>query len=110
MMSYSKCYLSNDFSKEVLFTDSGLIVAPEALLNGVQIRDWVAQLKVKPQAFATCSLYLLRELHLQEIHVEYIKLQGGRSFDINDLDGIEILERELEQSDRYINHEFAKQT
>jgi len=119
----SVCYLSNDFSQ--FSFDSGIILCPEGLKNGEQIKAWVADLKNEPKSFATCSLFLIRELELQG-NVKVVNLNtdtdlyllnntpvsnnqfaGKTSFD--EVGDIEILQRELEQADRYMNFNFLKE-
>lgn len=91
-------YLSDDFSSENL-SDS-VVRFPETGLNGQQIREYVKNLSDKEISIATCSLYLLRELYLQKIPCLFIN--GNRqSNDVDSIGNIEILDRELEQSDRY---------
>ena len=104
--SRSVCYLSNDFSVQPL--PEGTVIAPEGLWNGPQIIDWVSTLKDHPDVFATCSLFLLRELHLQGIPCDFINLgvQDEPVQSIEDLGDVEILDRDLEQSERYMDHEM----
>lgn len=94
-------YLSNDFSKITL--PNGCERFPETGLNGKQIRDYVKNMKDK--TIATCSLYLLREIELQKIEAKFIN-EGIESDSVNDVGAIEILDRELEQADRYIRMDF----
>lgn len=105
--SKSTCYLSNDFSQINLSQFSGILIAPEALLSGPQIQIWVANLREEPKIFATNSLYLLRELDLQHIPTIYINIIDGKIQppveNIDCLSNLEILDRELEQSDRLLN-------
>lgn len=104
----SVCYLSNDFTKtKHLFFDH-ILVAPEALLNGAQIQQWVADLRSSPKLFATNSLYLLREVYLQGIPCTYVNILDGviqpAVESIDDITNLEILDRELSQADRYVDH------
>ncbi len=56
--------------------------------------------------YSVAELYLLRELGLQQIPVTYVNVIDGKitaaSDDIYDIGSIEILDRELEQADRYL--------
>lgn len=98
------CYLADDFSKVVLPSD--VIKSPEALMNADQIQMWVYNLRRNPLKFATTSLYLLRELDLEKIPTTFIyhKEDGDvvSTTSIYDLPKIEILQRELAQSDKYM--------
>lgn len=88
--------------------ENDIVICPESTKNGVQIREWVNNLKQNPRIFYTNSIYLLRELELQQIPVTYINITENlraESTDINRIGNIEILDRELEQSDRYIYFE-----
>ena len=105
-MTRSTCYLSNDFSQVAGMFSIQTILAPEGLFNGEQIKEWVAKLKTVPKVFATNSIYLLREIELQEIPCDCINIVDGKfnpPCSISDLDNIEILERELKQSDIYLD-------
>ena len=104
----SVCYLMSDYSNQKIFLHDGVIICPESTLNGNQIKDWVLNLKVNPKEFFTCSLFLIRELELQKINVLWINFNENGKFEnlsIDCIGNIEILDRELEQSDRYVNHE-----
>lgn len=112
-MEISICYLSNDFSKfHLLDTTNSIVVAPEALLNGTQIQEWVANRRETPIKFATNSLYLLREIYLQKVPCQFINIIDGIEQPpvdcIDDISELEILNRELDQSDRYMNHEWKE--
>lgn len=104
-MTKSTCYLSDDFSKHDLPSD--VIICPESLKNGSQIQTWVADLKKHPKNFATGSLFLLRELELQKSHVLFVNLSEHyyEHESVDCLGNIEILNRELDQSDRYLSKE-----
>lgn len=113
-MDKSICYLSDDFSK--VSKDKykpGTIIAPEALLNGKQIQAWVAKLKDEPKKFCTTSIYLLREVYLQRIPCIFVMFIDGQHFkgtdEFDELMPLEILDRELEQADRYMDHELILQ-
>lgn len=100
---YSTCYLTNRYQ----VCGSGILVCPENLLTGKQIQKWVNDLKENPKIFVTSSLYLLRELYLQEVYVKYINITLDKtyeSFNVDDIGPIEILDRDLEQSERYMNY------
>lgn len=113
----SVCCLSDDFER-ILVADWAkqqrpswpLLLAPEALKNALQIQLWVAELWESPKIFATSSIYLVRELYLQAVPVIYFNFRNGVlaevSEDIDNLGSLEILDRELEQADRYLNHEM----
>lgn len=106
-MKQSICYISNDFSK-VDTKDLG-ILSPEGLLNEKQISEWINDLKENPKIFATTSLYLLRELDLSDVYILYRNIIDGEiieSYNIDDVGDLEILDRELHQSDRYLNRKF----
>jgi len=109
-MNRSICYISNDFSKHLAAVPDGAIIAPEALLTGQQIQEWVSDLAHEPKLFATCSLYLLRELYLQSIPVVIHNLGVSKLpvTSIEELTEIEILDRDLEQSERYMYHDICK--
>ena len=107
------CYLADDFSKVETLPHSSVISSPEGLLNGEQIRNWVGNLKKQDEssietiAFATTSLYLIRELDLQKVDVLYYYYKSDGTVvsctSIDDLPiPLEILDRELEQSDRFM--------
>ena len=100
----SYCYLADDFSKISL--PDIVIKSPEGLMNASQIFNWIDELKKKPKAFATTSLFLIRELFLRKANVVYIYIKEDgtyvRSEDIDSLGQLEILQRELAQSDRYL--------
>lgn len=106
------CYLADDFSKVNL--PDHVIKAPETLLNGNQIKEWVNGIRGTDTMFATTSLYLIRELELQKIDViyHYYKDDGEMitvEEDVTNLPcEIEILMRELEQSDRYMNDNMLR--
>lgn len=103
-MAHSTCYLSDDFSKQEIPKD--VIICPEMLKNSEAIKEWVDWIKIHPQKFATCSLFLLRELYIQDVNVYYINITKDgikESFNVDDIGNIEILDRELAQSDVYIN-------
>jgi len=112
--SRSTCYLSDDFSKVDWHPYDNydiVIFSPESLKNEQQINDWIDDLKDHPKNFATCSLYLLRELELRHADVEYVNFIDGvefiRTIDINNIGNrLEILDRELRQCDRYLNTQF----
>lgn len=101
------CYLADDFSKVNL--PDNVIKAPETLLNGNQIKEWVNSIRGTDTMFATTSLYLIRELELQRVDTvyHYYKEDGEMIMVVGEVTDlpckIEILMRELEQSDRYIN-------
>lgn len=106
-MNKSTCHLSHDFSKIEL--PSQVIKCPEFLMNGAQIQDWVSNLRLRPKIFATTSLYLLRELYLQDVPVTYVNHSNSgvfESHDISEISSIEILDRDLEQSERYMDKSF----
>lgn len=101
------CYLSDDFTKNP--PPSGTILSPEGLLNAGQIAKWCEARKKCPLTFASTSLYLIRELYLRQVPVTWHCTANDRSYetqDINDLGPLECLDRELEQADRYMNHEL----
>lgn len=103
----SICYLSDDYDKHKASIPVNAIICPEYLKNGQQIKEWVSKLNTRPGVFVTCSLYLIRELELQKIDVEWVNITDKGVVSSNSPDNIgniEILDRELEQSDRYINH------
>jgi hypothetical protein len=109
-MTKSICYLSHDFSKTELPPE--VIKCPEFLLNGEQIRSWVSNLKLEPKVFATTSLYLLRELYIQEVPVTFVNYSVNGVFESDDsssISNIEILDRDLEQGERYMDKEFQVQ-
>ena len=93
-------YLSSDFSKVTL--PEQCICFPETGLNGEQIREYVCKMQTQSLVIATCSLYLLRELELQKIPATYIN-DGVVANNCDDVGSIEILDRELEQADRYMD-------
>lgn len=95
----STCILSNDFSKITLRADT--IRFPETGLNGEQIKQFVTDLKDNPKTFATCSLFLIRELEIQKIPCLFVN-DGELGLNVDDVGSIEILDRSLEQSDRYL--------
>ncbi len=102
----SICILSHDFSKVPQEIMRMADICPERLLNADQIKQWVADLRQSPKVFATNSLYLVRELGLQGVPVTYQNYTDVGLVISDDVDGIgniEILDRELEQSDRYLN-------
>jgi hypothetical protein len=80
---------------------------PENGRSGNQIQQYVKGLLKNPEEIFTNSLYLIREIEMNKLPVLWInhKKDGTtiHSEDVNALGGIEILDRELEQSDRYIN-------
>ncbi len=105
----STCYISTDFSQCIDLLPNDVIIAPEGLLNGKQMIEWVAALRDNPKAFATNSLFILRELHMQEIDCKYINFVDGSVITGDDCDSVgclEMLNRELAQSDRYLNFEY----
>lgn len=125
----SVCYLTNNFrqwaatpevNKDILKT---IWICPEAQLNGEQIINWVEKLKKSPSKFYTNSLFLVRELQLQKVDVLFINFNFTQNevkdpvtntstwvsnvtitynADVDSIGQIELLDRELEQSDRYI--------
>lgn len=108
----SRCYLSDDFSKVDQHFFENILLCPERLKNASQIQQWVFSLRKIPRMFATTSLYLLREIYLQQVPCSFINILDGIPQDeVNSIDDIpgklEILDRELEQSDRYINSEIV---
>lgn len=112
----SICYIGFDlmgstkFNEFVKEHDHCVIICPESLRNGKQIIEWVSQLHEEKRIFATNSLFLLRELYLQEVPVLFRNILEDEavmeSTNIDEIGKIEILDRELEQSDRYIDHEI----
>ena len=108
---HSTCYLSFNFSKTPL--PVGTEICPEHNMNGKQIKAWVKSLKKKPRKFSTCSLFLLRELYLQDVSVEYTNYESEDStrtfFDVDAIGRIEVLDRELDQAEVYMNHEIKPQ-
>jgi hypothetical protein len=107
-MEKSICYLSDDFSVNPLPPNT--IISPEGLKNAAQINQWVKDLKSAPKTFATTSLYLLRELYIEGADVRYINLRNGiqiASDNVEDIWEIEILDRDLIQSEKYMNLEFT---
>lgn len=100
---YSTCYLTNRYQ----VCGQEILICPENLLTGQQIQEWVHDLKENPKIFVTSSLYLLRELYLQNVHVKYINITLDKTyegFDIHNIGPIEILDRDLEQSERYMEN------
>lgn len=96
-------------SKVYLFTEptgqevpKGAYCFPESWKNGKQIQEFVASMKTDPKTIITGSLYLLRELDMQKVPAIYIN-DGVESDNIDGLGNIEILDRELEQSSRYMD-------
>ena len=102
---HSTCYLSYDFSKTPFLDDTE--TCPESYMNGKQIKAWVKSLKKNPRKFFTCSLFLLRELELQNIPVEYTNFESEEStitsFNVDSIGKIEILDRDLQQSEVYMD-------
>jgi hypothetical protein len=90
------------FPKEV-------VCFPENGLNAKHIKSFVNDLKRYPKTIITTSLYLLREIGLQNIDCIYQNfLENGtvlESDNIAEIGDIEILDRELQQSQEYIDKE-----
>ena len=92
-------------------------MCPEALLTGKQIQEYIDSLiqddglfnENKDIHIATCSLYLLREMDIKNIPATFHNFrEDGSEFvgnKIDDVGALEILDRELEQSDRYMDKE-----
>ena len=119
MSIINRCYLCSDFdifdSEIVNYLAKDGIYWPENGRNATQIKEWVAKLNVSPKSFTTSSLYLLRELIMQNIPIIYTNLclvNGVKTImedsDINRIGDIEILDRDLIQSDEYLNYEYKQ--
>lgn len=112
-MIKSICYLSDDFRKHSFSLPPDTIICPESTKNEEQILNWILELKTNPKIFFTCSLFLIRELEIQKIDVEWVNItEKGvvSSSDVNDIGNIEILDRELRQADRYMNFGMGFET
>ena len=109
-MNKSICYLSSDYYKYNIYVPPDAIICPELAKNGEQIKMWVSELKTSPQKFFTTSLYLIRELELQHIDVKWVNIIDSGTFTsecVDNINDIEVLDRELEQSERYMNHNIS---
>ncbi len=111
-LTRSTCYLADDFS--AIHLPDFVIKSPEGLMNESQIIKWVKRLKKRPKIFATTSLFLLRELELQGANVLYVNLrkegkEKSSSKDVDMIGNIEILDRELRQSDRYLKKDLKEE-
>ena len=89
-----------------------IILYPENGKSGVEIQRYVENLKDYSGNvdfhIITDSLYLLRELYLQQLNCTYYNLDTGLvSHDVDCVGPIHILDRDLEQSDRYMNFELG---
>ena len=96
-----------------------LIAFPENSLHKRNTKSFIDKLrsrKIRRETepddltVVTNSLFVLREIMLSKIDAEYICVtQNGkdikieRSFDIDDIKNIEVLDMDLEQSERYMN-------
>lgn len=100
----SVCYVSDDYEKFKHLLPLGVILCPDALKNEKQIIEWILDLEFQPKSFFTNSLFLVRELFIQRANVRYVNLveEIRESDDQDDIGAIEILDRELRQSDRYM--------
>ena len=107
--NFSICILTDDFfnmSQDIYRKCPDMIICPEFMKNEQQIREWIEYRRSHPSTFVTNSLYLLRELELSDLRVQYRNYTSNGlhvSFDVNDVGTIAILQRELEQSDRYLS-------
>lgn len=111
-------YTSFDFKKTQHLLPEGCVLCPEALLTGKQIQEYVDSLiednglfnENKDIHIATCSLYLLRDMDIKDISAIFHNFREDGSEatgnTIDDVGSLEILDRELEQADRYINKEY----
>ena len=78
---------------------------PENGKDGKALQGFAKSLELFPATIFTQSLYLIREIELNGIKVKWINDNAGQrseSCNVADLGPIEILDRELEQSDRYL--------
>jgi hypothetical protein len=90
------------------------IYYPENGKSARQIKDFVLSLPKNENdiAIVTDSLYFAREVYLNQIKVVWFNynFEKGTVQDsecLNDLGGIAILDRELEQSERYMDFEIG---
>lgn len=101
----------NKFSQSIY----QIIHHPENWMNGKELRQYAKE--VVKQNIYTGSLFLLREFSLsQRTDIQYTNVlfepgnpdpQVFHSKELDTLQHIEILDRELEQYDRYVNASFA---
>lgn len=91
---------------------SGAVVLyPENGKSGEEIQKYVENLSTYSGSIdfhiITDSLYLLRETYLQSLKCTYYNLDTGLiSHDLDSIGAIAVLDRDLEQSERYMNFEL----
>jgi len=85
---------------------------PENGKNAAQLQHFISYIEEHntPVAIVTDSLYLLREFHLTKVPVTWKNWDAAgkeykTSANVNDIGEIHILDRELEQSGRYLDQE-----
>lgn len=77
---------------------------PENGKTGKELVEYVRSLIDSPRNIITSSLFLLRELHIQDVPCRFYN-NGRVGESIDDIGNIEVLDMELEQSGRYMDKE-----
>lgn len=102
-------YLSEDFELVKSKLPADCIMFPENGKNAKQIQEFIQGLS--NESVFTGSLYLVREFYLSKKEITWHNLDAASgefsvSNNVDNVGRIELLERELEQSDRYMQQEL----
>lgn len=108
----TKDLLTEEFCKERLTKDFYLY--PENGKSASQIQQFISDIstRLKPVEIVTDSLYLIREIHLCKVPVTWKNWDTEKkvcqtSTNISDIKNIHVLDKDLDQSGRYMDSELS---